>query len=121
MEIVILQIETYLFETEEGQFRAMPFHELSIDEWIVYENKVPKYLIDFNRRQAPLIKHIGSKMDNGDHLEHIIVNLGRSIGKEWTTRHNILGTDILGSEQVEEIKLFILDDLSEFEKNHLIT
>ncbi|WP_341832787.1 hypothetical protein AACH28_09495 [Sphingobacterium thalpophilum] len=121
MEIVILQIETYLFETEEGQFRAMPFYELSIDECIVYENKVPKYLIDFNRRQAPLIKHIGSKMDNGDHLEHIIVNLGRSIGKEWTTRHNILGTDIPGSEQVEETKLFILDDLSEFEKNHLIT
>lgn len=52
MEIVILQIETYLFETEEGQFRAMTFYELSIDERIVYENKVPKYLIDFNRTRS---------------------------------------------------------------------
>lgn len=113
MEKVIRQTESYLFENSEEQFRAMPFYELSIDEWIVFEKGIPKYLIDFNRGEMPLIQDIQSKLQNGGDLEDIVWKLGRFLGKEWTTKHNILETEIPDSQQIEQIELLLLDDLSE--------
>lgn len=37
METVKRQTETYLFEDSEVIFRAIPFYELSIEEWVVYQ------------------------------------------------------------------------------------
>ena len=34
METVTLQTESYLFQNSDGQFRAIPFYELSIDEFV---------------------------------------------------------------------------------------
>ena len=114
METVKLQIESYLFQNLEGQFRALPFYELSIDEWVVYEKGIPKYLIDFNKRQFPLIKEINTKLQNGEDIEEIVYKLGRVLGKEWTTKHNIIGTEIPNSQEIEQIELFLLENLSEF-------
>ena len=113
MQTVNLQTESYLFENSEGQFRAMPFYELSIDEWIVFEKGKPKYLLDFNRRRMPLIQDIQTKLKDGQSLEDIIWKLGRFLGKEWTTKHNISASEIPNSQQVEQIELILLDDLAE--------
>src|SRR5690606_30744339 len=77
METVKRQTESYLFQNSEGQFRSIPFYELSIDEWVVYEKGIPKYLIDFNRRQMPLIQDIKTKLQNGEDLEETVWKLGR--------------------------------------------
>ena len=39
MKQVNLEIESYLFDGENGKFRAIPFYELSIDEWVIYQNQ----------------------------------------------------------------------------------
>lgn len=113
METVKRQTESYLFQNSEEQFRAIPFYELSIDEWVVYEKGIPKYLIDFNRRQMPLIQDIKIKFQNGEDIEETVWKLGRFLGKEWTTKHNITGTEIPNSQEIEQIELILLDDLSE--------
>lgn len=116
METVKLKVESYLFESSEGQFRAIPFYELSIDEWVVFEKGIPKYLIDFNRRQMPLIQDIKTKLQNGENLEEIVLNLGKFLGKEWTTQQNIDLQEIPNSEQTEEIELIFLDNIDRWEQ-----
>jgi hypothetical protein len=113
METIKLQTESFLFEESGQQFRAIPFYELSIDEWVVYEKGHPKYLIDFNRRQKPLIQDLKSKLDKGETLEDVVWKLGRFLGREWTTKHNIRASEIPDSQQTESIELQILDDLAE--------
>ncbi len=113
METVKRQTESFLFQNSEGQFRAIPFYELSIDEWVVYEKGNPKYLIDFNRRQMPLVQDIKTKLENGEDLEETVWKLGRFLGKDWTTKHNISGTEIPNSQKIEQIELVLLDNLSE--------
>jgi len=113
MTTLILQTESYLFENSERQFRAIPFYELSIDEFVVFEKDKPKYLIDFNRRELPLIQDFQTKLNNGEILEKIVWKLGRFLGKEWTTKHNISAREIPNSQQLEEVELILLSDLSE--------
>ena len=113
METIILQTESFLFEESGRQFRTTPFYELSIEEWVVYEKGLPKYFIDFNRRQKPLIQDLKSKLDNGETLEDNVWRLGRFLGREWTTKHTITADEIPNSQQTESIELQILDDLSE--------
>jgi hypothetical protein len=108
-----LNTESYLFENSEGQFRAIPFYELSIDEWVIFEKGKPKYFLDFNNRDKPLVKDINNKLKNGEVFEEIIWKLGRFLGREWTTKHNIIATEIANSEQSEIVELQILEDLSE--------
>ena len=108
-----LNTESYLFENSEGQFRAIPFYELSIDEWVIFEKGKPKYFLDFNNRDKPLVKDINNKLKNGEVFEEIIWKLGRFLGREWTTKHNIIATQITNSEQSEIVELQILEDLSE--------
>lgn len=113
METIKLQTESFLYEESGLQFRAIPFYELSIDRWVVYEKGQPKYIIDFNRWQKPLIKDLKSKLDKGETLEDNVWRLGRFLGREWSTKHNIVGHEIPNSQQAESIELQILDDLSE--------
>ena len=113
METVKRQTESYLFENSDGQYRAIPFYELSIDECVVYEKGQPKYLLDFNSRQKPLIQDLTNKLKKGEALEDIVWKLGRFLGKEWTTKHNITATEIPNSEQIETVDLLLLDDLAE--------
>ena len=37
METVKRQTESYLFENSGEIFRGIPFYELSIEEWVVYQ------------------------------------------------------------------------------------
>jgi hypothetical protein len=113
METIKLQAESFLFESSDKQFRAIPFYELSIEEWVVYEKGSPKYLIDFNRRNKPLIQDLIAKLNQGESLEEVVRKLGRFLGKVWTTKHNIEGAELTNSQQTETIELILLDDLSE--------
>lgn len=113
METIKLQTESYLFENTKGQFRAIPFYELSIDEWVIYENGLPKYLLDFNNKDKSLIQDIKIKLDQGEILEDVIWKIGRFLGRNWTTKHNITAKEIPNSQQIENIELLLLDDLSE--------
>jgi hypothetical protein len=113
VETIKRQTASYLFQTSDKIVRAIPFYELSIDEWVVYENGQPKYLLDFNRRDKPLIQDLRKKLNQGEKLEDNVWRLGRFLGKDWTTRHNIEGTEIQSSWQIENVELILLDDLSE--------
>lgn len=113
MEKIKLQVESYLFESLEEQFRAIPFYELSINEWVIYEKGQAKYLLDFNRKTKPIIQDLTAKLNGGEKLEAVIEQLGNFLGKEWSIRSDINGNEIESSQQVEEVELFLLDDLSE--------
>jgi len=113
MKTVTLQTESYLFQNSDGQFRATPFYELSIDEWIVFENGQPKYLLDFNRRTKPLVQDLTRRLNNGEELDEAVQKLGRFLGRQWTTNHNIQGSEIPNSQQVETITVSLLDNLAD--------
>jgi hypothetical protein len=113
MQTVTLQTQSFLFEGSDEQFRATPFYELSIEEWVVYENGQPKYLIDFNRRTQPLILDLTTKLDSGEPLEEVVIKIGRFLGRQWTTEHNIQGKEIPNTGQPESITLTLLDNLAD--------
>jgi hypothetical protein len=112
VETIKLQTESYLFENSKEQFRVMPFYELSIEEWVVFEDDCPKYLIDFNNREIPLIQNIWTNLNNGESLEIIVWRLGRFLGREWTTQCKIDGKEVPNSEKIESIELMPLENLS---------
>ena len=113
MKPVTLDIESYLFESENGPFRAIPFYELSIDEWVIYQNEQPKYLIDFNLRESTFIKQIKESMNKGLDLEEIIYKYGVYLGLECTTIHNIKSQEIENSQQTEKVKLEIIESFGD--------
>jgi hypothetical protein len=113
METVKRQTESYLFEDSGEIFRAIPFYELSIEEWVVYQKGQPRYLIDFNRRSKPLIQDLKKKLESGEELDKVVSHLGRFLGRESTIHHNIKGKEIPNSWQQELIELILLDDLSD--------
>ncbi|MHA7101492.1 hypothetical protein [Roseivirga pacifica] len=113
MKPVTLDIESYLFESENGTFRAIPFYELSIDEWVIYQNEQPKYLIDFNLRESSFIKQIKESMTQGLDLEEIIYKYGVYLGLEWTTKHDIKSQEVENSQQTEKVKLEIIESFGD--------
>ncbi len=108
-----LEIESYLFESESGQFRAIPFFELSIDEVVIYQNQQPKYLIDFNLKESTFIIQIKESMEKGFDLEEIIYDCGVYAGLNWTTEHNIEGREIPNSQQKENIQLEVIESFDD--------
>ena len=113
METVTLQTESYLFQNSDGQFRAIPFYELSIYEWVIFENGQPKYFLDFNRRTKPLVQDLTKRLTNGEDLDEAVQKLGRFLGRQWTTNHNIEGSEIPNSQQVENVTVTLLDNLAD--------
>jgi len=105
MKKINREIESYLFDGENGEFRAIPFYELSIDESVIYQNQEPKYLIDFNCRQSSFVKQIKKAMEQGVDLEEIINGYGIYLGLDWTTKHNIVSNEIPNSQQTEKVEL----------------
>ena len=113
MTPIELQTESYLFENSEGQFRAIPFYELSIGEWVIFQNGQPKYFLDFNRRTSPVIVELKNRMERGEDLDQIVQKTGRTLGLNWTIKHTIEGKEIPDSCQVEKVVVNRIDDLKE--------
>lgn len=105
MKKINREIESYLFDGENGEFRAIPFYELSIDESVIYQNQEPKYLIDFNYRESSFVKQIKKAMEQGVDLEEIINGYGIYLGLDWTTKHNIVSNEIPNSQLTEKVEL----------------
>jgi len=113
MKKINREIESYLFTGENGEFRAIPFYELSIDEWVIYQNKEPKYLLDFNYRESSFVKQISESMEQGADLEEIINEYGIYLGLNWSTKHNIESKEIPDSQQVEKVELEIIESFED--------
>jgi hypothetical protein len=113
MENVTLQTESFIFQNSDGRFRAIPFYELSIDEWIIFESGQPKYLLDFNRRSKPLVQDLTKRLNNGEQLDEAVQKLGRFLGRNWTTNHNIEGSEIPNSQQTETVTVTFLDNIAD--------
>jgi hypothetical protein len=113
MKPVTLDIESYLFEGENGPFRAIPFYELSIDEWVIYQNEQPKYLIDFSLRESSFIKQIKESINQGIDLEEVIYKYGVYLGLEWTTKHDIKSQEVENSQQTEKVELEIIESFGD--------
>ena len=105
MKRVSLDTESYLFDGEEGKFRAIPFYELSIDECVIYQNQEPKYLVDFNYRDSSFVKQIKKALEQGVDLEEIINKYGIYLGLDWTIEHNIESKEIPHSQKKEKVEL----------------
>lgn len=119
MKPITLSIESYLFENENGQFRAIPFYELSIDEWVIYQNNLPKYLIDFNLRESSFIKQLKESMEQGFELEELVSKYGVYLGLDWTTKNKITGKEIANSQRMEKVELEIIESFGDI-ANELI-
>jgi hypothetical protein len=119
MKKVTVETESYAFAGENGKFRAIPFYELSIDEWVIYQNQKPTYLIDFNCRTFPFIRQIRTLMEQGFKLEEIIYKYGVYIGLDWTIKHNITAKEIPNSQQLENVELEIIESFGDV-SNELI-
>lgn len=114
METVTLQTESFLFQNSDRQFRAIPFYELSIDEWVIFESGKPKYLLDFNRRTRPLVQDLTKRLNNGEQLDEAIQKIGRFLGRHWTTNNNdIKGDEVPNSQQPEQVTVTFLDNLAD--------
>lgn len=113
MENVTLQTESYLFQNSDRQFRAIPFYELSIDEWVIFESGQPKYLLDFNRRTKPLVQDLTKRLNNGEPLDEAVQKVGIFLGREWTTNNNIEGVEVPNSQQPERVTVIYLDNLAD--------
>lgn len=111
MKTILLETESYLFENAEGRFRSIPFYELSMGEWVIYENGEPQYFLDLNRRKSPLVQEIKAKISRGQKPGDIIEALGKTIGKEWAIHYSVNATEIPGTRQKEVIELELLDHL----------
>jgi hypothetical protein len=88
MKIIEFDTESFLFETSEGQIRAIPFFELSIDEWVIFQNGNPKYFIDFNQRASSFIVEIKARMEKGEDPDAIVIQIGKYLGLTWTINHH---------------------------------
>ncbi|NLR91390.1 hypothetical protein [Flammeovirga agarivorans] len=102
-----------MVESENGPFRAVPFYELSTDEWVIYQNKQPQYLIDFNLRESSIVKQVKESMDKGFGLKEIIFKYGCYLGLDWTTKHNIKSQKIENSQQTEKVKLEVIESFGD--------
>lgn len=113
MKTLELNTESFLFETSEGQIRAIPFFELSIDEWVIFQNGYPKYFIDFNQKTSSFIVEIKARMEKGEDLDAIVIQIGKYLGLNWTINHHIQGQEIENSEQPEKVILKRIDAIKE--------
>lgn len=116
MEKIKLSIESYLFNGEDGTFRAIPFYELSMTEWVIYEDGEAKYYVDANGRTDPIVKMLINRVDNGASIEQAFCDLGKSINQNWTT-HSGLPEEIKDTWQVEQVELYHLRDLRDIPTN----
>ncbi|MFS4445378.1 hypothetical protein [Maribacter sp. 2307UL18-2] len=113
MKKISLDTESYLYDGENGKFRAIPFFELSIDEWVIYQNQEPKYLLNFNYRESSFVKQISESMEQGVDLEEIIKKYGIYLGLEWTTKHNITSKEIPDSQKHEKVELELIESFGD--------
>jgi len=75
---------------------------LSIDEWVIYQNKESKYLLDFNYRESSFVKQIKKATEQGVDLEETINEYGIYLGLNWTSKHNIASNENVDSQKTEK-------------------
>ncbi len=118
LEKITLEVESHLVKSEDVSFRTIPFHELSINEWIVFEDNEPKYFLDFNRNDDPIIKELKTQLTLGKDLDDCVKDIGFKKNRSLSTVRKIDGEIVNGSWQLEKISLFVLTDKTEIETKY---
>jgi len=113
MRTIEIDTESFLFESPNGVFRAIPFYNLSMMEWVIYEEGIPTYYFTFDRRQDPFILHLTKAINGGKELDQAVQEIGKTFNRNWTIDHNIQGKEIENTWQSEKVKLLLITDLTE--------
>ena len=116
MRTVEIDTESFLFDSPNGVFRAIPFFNLSITEWVIFENGKPTYYFDFNRRQDPIVLTLTKQINEGKELDQAVQDLGRGVNRQWTIKHNINANEIENSWKPEKVTLLLITNLTELDE-----
>ena len=110
MKTIQLNTESYLFKDSGREFRAIPFYELEFNEWVIYEDGIPKYYFELHEdAKDKVILSVIKDLKRGKELDSIIQGIGKKYNKNWTTINNIKGLEINNSFRSETIELTWFD------------
>lgn len=110
MKTITLNSESFLFKDSEREYRVIPFYELEFNEWVIYEDGIPKYYFEIHEdSKDEIILSIVKDLKRGKELDSIIQSIGKKHNKNWTTINNIKGQEIENSFRPETIELTYFD------------
>ena len=113
MKKIKLNTESFEFKNGAEIKRQIPFYELSMEEWVIYQNGKPKYFLNLDNRESNFQKQIREILSQGKNLEELIYRLGIYLGLDWTTKHNIEGIEVENSYKNEIVELEEINDFRE--------
>jgi len=113
MKTITLNTESFEFEFNNNVFREIPFYELSIQEWIIYQDGKPRYYLNLENQNSSFSTQVSKFLEKGLDLETAINKIGIFLGLDWTTKHNIQGTEKTNSFKSEIVILNQIDEFSE--------
>lgn len=113
MKKIKLHTESFEFKNGREIKRQIPFYELSIEEWVIYQNGKPKYFLNLDNRESSFSKQIRDSLSNGMNLEELIYKIGVYLGLNWTIKHNIEGEEMQESYKNEIVELEEINDFGE--------
>ncbi|MGB0925100.1 MAG: hypothetical protein ACPGTS_00125 [Minisyncoccia bacterium] len=109
MNTISLKTESFLVQNKLERF--FPFFELEFNEWVIYENDIPKYFFVLNNAcDFKIITFIEKEIKNKNDLENIIINLGKKYFKNWSIFPAQKNHYIQNTQKTEDIILEILND-----------
>ena len=114
MEKIILETESYQMNGLKDK-RFFPFYDLDFNEWVIYENDIPKYYIRLQenpKTESQIANWIANKLKCGNDLRDLIIELGNRSGNHWDIFPSQKGKEIESSYKSEKIELEILTDIT---------
>ncbi len=113
MNKITLETESYLV-SEKGNERYFPFLEMEYNENVIYEDDVPKYLLNFSE-DLKSAYGVGNWFmveleKNGHNLRSLIIELGNSLNLNWDISSSNVGKFVEDSWKTETIELIRFSD-----------
>lgn len=112
MDKVVIETESYVIRGKEND-RFFPFLEPEFDEWVIYENDIPKYFIKLLPdliSEFEIINRLGEELKNGKNLRNLILELGKRYEKDWDIFPSQKGMEVENSYKTEQVELELLTD-----------
>lgn len=109
--MISLETESYIINGKNERF--FPFYELEYNEWIIYEDSVPKFYFELHDQvdqKEKVLETLKSKLRKGEKLDDLIKVLGESVNKKWRINSGLQGNEDADSHKSETIELEILND-----------
>ncbi|MBD0833800.1 hypothetical protein [Aestuariibaculum sediminum] len=112
MDKLTFKTESYLINGKNNE-RFFPFLELEYNEWVIYENDIPKYFIGLHsdvESDFEIINWLLTELKNGKNLRNLILELGKKYNKNWDIFPSQRGLEIENSYQTEQLELEVFTD-----------